>query len=75
MDTVGIVLTVVLLAANFFFVGAEFSLIAARRSIIEPRAQQGGRAARMTLWAIENVSLMMAGPSWASPCAPWRWDT
>ena len=38
MDTVGIVLTVVLLAANFFFVGAEFSLIAARRSIVEPRA-------------------------------------
>ncbi|MGD6978065.1 MULTISPECIES: hemolysin family protein [Citricoccus] len=61
MDTVGIILTIVLLAANFFFVGAEFSLIAARRSIIEPRAQAGGRAARMTLWAIENVSLMMAG--------------
>lgn len=61
MDTVGIVLTVVLLAANFFFVGAEFSLIAARRSIIEPLAQQGGRSARVTLWAIENVSLMMAG--------------
>jgi CBS domain containing-hemolysin-like protein len=61
VDTVGIILTIVLLAANFFFVGAEFSLIAARRSIIEPRAQEGGRAARMTLWAIENVSLMMAG--------------
>lgn len=61
MDTMGIVLTVVLLAANFFFVGAEFSLIAARRSIIEPHARSGGRGARMTLWAIENVSLMMAG--------------
>lgn len=61
MDIVGIILTIVLLAANFFFVGAEFSLIAARRSIIEPKAQQGGRGARMTLWAIENVSLMMAG--------------
>lgn len=61
MDTAGIVLTVVLLAANFFFVGAEFSLIAARRSIVEPKAQEGGRGAKMTLWAIENVSLMMAG--------------
>ncbi|MEE1621918.1 hemolysin family protein [Zafaria sp. Z1313] len=61
MDVMGIVLTVVLLAANFFFVGAEFALIAARRSLIEPKAREGGRAARMTLWAIENVSLMMAG--------------
>ena len=61
MDTAGIILTIVLLAANFFFVGAEFSLIAARRSIIEPLAQQGRRSARITLWAIENVSLMMAG--------------
>ncbi|WP_336713138.1 hemolysin family protein [Arthrobacter sp. USHLN218] len=61
MDTTGIILTIVLLAANFFFVGAEFALIAARRSIIEPKALQGGRAARMTLWAIEHVSLMMAG--------------
>ena len=61
MDATGIILTIVLLAANFFFVGAEFSLIAARRSIIEPKAQAGGRAAKTTLWAIENVSLMMAG--------------
>jgi len=61
MDATGIILTIVLLVANFFFVGAEFSLIAARRSIVEPRAEQGGRGAKMTLWAIENVSLMMAG--------------
>ncbi len=56
----GIALTIGLLLANAFFVGAEFALISARRSIIEPRAQQGGRAARMTLWGIEHVSLMMA---------------
>ncbi|WP_029069447.1 hemolysin family protein [Jonesia quinghaiensis] len=56
----GILITIALLAANAFFVGAEFALISARRSIIEPRAQQGGRAARMTLWGIEHVSLMMA---------------
>lgn len=37
MDATGIILTIVLLVANFFFVGAEFSLIAARRSIVEPR--------------------------------------
>ncbi len=56
----GLLLTAVLLACNAFFVGAEFALIGARRSIIEPKAQEGGRAAKMTLWAIEHVSFMMA---------------
>ena len=41
--------------------GAEFALLAARRSQIEPRAQEGSRAARTTLRAMENVSLVMAG--------------
>lgn len=52
---------VLLLAFNAFFVGAEFALISARRSQIEPRAQAGSRMARSTLRAMENVSLMMAG--------------
>lgn len=52
---------IVLLIGNAFFVGAEFALIAARRTQIEPRAAAGSRPARMTLRAIEHVSLMMAG--------------
>ena len=44
--TVGIALTVFLLAANAFFVGAEFALVSARRSQIEPQAQAGSRMAR-----------------------------
>lgn len=60
-DLMGILVTVALLAANFYFVGAEFALISARRSIIEPKAMEGSRSAKMTLWAIENVSLVMAG--------------
>ncbi len=60
-DLFAIGLTVVLLALNAFFVGAEFALISARRSSIEPRAEEGGRAARLTLYAMEHVSLMMAG--------------
>ena len=59
--TSALLLAVVLLAANAFFVGAEFALISARRSQIEPRAQQGSRLARTTLHAMENVSLVMAG--------------
>src|SRR5829696_90365 len=50
-----------LLVANAFFVGAEFALISARRSSIEPRAQAGNRLAGITLRAMERVSLMMAG--------------
>lgn len=54
-------ISVFLLIANAFFVGAEFALISARRSSIEPRAAEGSRAARTALRAMENVSLMMAG--------------
>lgn len=50
----------VLLLLNAFFVGAEFAVISARRSQIEPLADEGRRTARTTLWAIENVSLMLA---------------
>ncbi|TQK71213.1 MULTISPECIES: hemolysin family protein [unclassified Nocardioides] len=60
-DLGGVLLAVVLLAANAFFVGAEFALISARRSQIEPRAQSGSRMARITLAAMERVSEMMAG--------------
>ena len=52
-------LVVFLLAASAFFVAAEFALIAARRTIIEPMAVTSARA-RSTLKAMEQVSLMMA---------------
>ena len=56
-----IAIAVLLLLANAFFVGAEFALISARRSQIEPRAQAGSRMARTTLRAMENVTLVIAG--------------
>lgn len=56
-----LLLALVLLALNAFFVGAEFALVSARRSQIEPLAQEGSRMARTTLRAMENVSQMMAG--------------
>lgn len=59
-STTALALAVVLLAANAFFVGAEFAIISARRSSIEPRAEAGDRRARTVLWAMENVSLMLA---------------
>ena len=57
----GLLLTVGLLLVNAFFVGSEFALISARRTIVEPKALAGSRAAKITLKAMENVSLMMAG--------------
>lgn len=60
-DLTGILLTLALLAINAFFVGAEFSLISARRSVIEPKALDGNWAAKITVSAMEQVSLMMAG--------------
>ena len=56
----GVLWLVVLLAANAFFVGAEFAVVAARRSQIEPRAADGSRAAKTTLWAMEHATLMLA---------------
>ncbi|MBB4071275.1 hemolysin family protein [Canibacter oris] len=59
-DWLGIVWLVVLLAVNAFFVGAEFAVISARRSQIEPRALAGSKAAKTALWAMENATLMLA---------------
>ncbi len=56
-----IVVALVALLGNAFFVGAEFALVAARRSSIELLALDGSRAARITLSAMERVSLMLAG--------------
>ncbi|PRZ42742.1 CBS domain containing-hemolysin-like protein [Antricoccus suffuscus] len=57
----GIILTIVLLLTNAFFVAAEFALISARRTRVEPKAQGGSRIAKITLYAIEHVSIAMAG--------------
>ena len=48
-----------LLLGNAFFVGAEFALVSARRTQIEPRAEAGSRMARTTLRAMENMSLVI----------------
>ncbi|MXM62585.1 DUF21 domain-containing protein [Streptomyces sp. HUCO-GS316] len=48
------------LLTNAFFVGGEFALISVRRSQIEPRAQEGNKRARMTLWGLQHISAMLA---------------
>ena len=59
-DWWGIAWLGILLLINAFFVGAEFAVISARRSQIEPRALAGSRAAKTTLYAMEHATLMLA---------------
>jgi CBS domain containing-hemolysin-like protein len=59
-DFAGIAWLVVLLLGNAFFVGAEFAVISARRSQIEPLADAGRASAKKALWAMEHATLMLA---------------
>jgi CBS domain containing-hemolysin-like protein len=53
--------TVMFLLLNGFFVGAEFALIAARRSSIEALAEAGNKRARIAERSLHELSLMLAG--------------
>ncbi|MDY6811425.1 MAG: hemolysin family protein [Actinomycetota bacterium] len=60
-DLWAVLLTVVLLGGNAFFVGAEFSLISARRDRLEALEEAGKKRARTVIGAGERLSLMLAG--------------
>lgn len=57
----GIIIAVVLLALNGFFVAAEFALLASRRSRIEQLAAAGDRRAHHALAGLRQITLMLAG--------------
>ncbi|WP_028478043.1 hemolysin family protein [Nocardia sp. CNY236] len=59
-DVFGVVLTILLLGGNAFFVAAEFALISARRDRLEALAEQGKRNANTVIRAGENLSMMLA---------------
>ena len=59
-DWAGILWLAFLLVGNAFFVAAEFAVMSARRSQIEPLAEAGSKRAQTTLRAMESVSLMLA---------------
>ncbi|MEM1335158.1 MAG: CNNM domain-containing protein, partial [Actinomycetota bacterium] len=61
VDARALLLAVVLLALNGFFVAAEFALLAARRSRIEQLAADGDKRARSALAGIRELTLMLAG--------------
>lgn len=59
--TTALVVSLVLLVANGFFVAAEFAIVAAKRHRLEERAEEGSRAARAAVDASRELSLMLAG--------------
>lgn len=56
-----LLLSILLLFLNGFFVSMEFALIAARRSRIESMANEGNRRAAVALSSIKELSVMLAG--------------
>jgi CBS domain containing-hemolysin-like protein len=60
-DTLDVLATLLLVGANAFFVGAEFSLISARRDRLEALAEQGRSSAVTAIRAGEQLPLMFAG--------------
>ena len=59
MTAASLLLALALIAANGFFVGAEFAVLAARRSRLEPLLRTSRRA-RTALRAIEQLPLMIS---------------
>ncbi|TNC25385.1 hemolysin family protein [Amycolatopsis alkalitolerans] len=60
-DWLAVFLVVLLLLANAFFVGAEFTLISSRRDRLEALLERGKARARIVINASRHVSLMLAG--------------
>ncbi|HEU0192465.1 MAG TPA: hemolysin family protein [Mycobacterium sp.] len=60
-DVLEVLLTLALVGANAFFVGAEFSLISVRRDRLESLAEQGRTRAVTVIRAGERLPLMFAG--------------
>jgi CBS domain containing-hemolysin-like protein len=60
-DLLGVLAGILLVVANAFFVGAEFSLISARRDRLEALAEQGRSSAVTAIRAGEQLPLMFAG--------------
>jgi CBS domain containing-hemolysin-like protein len=60
-DLFGLLATILLVGAHAFFVGAEFSLISARRDRLEALAEQGRSSALTVIRAGEQLPLMFAG--------------
>ncbi|GAB3112639.1 hemolysin family protein [Janibacter alkaliphilus] len=55
-----LLITVVLLLGNAFFVGAEFAAMSARRSQLEPLAEAGDKRAAVAVEALQHTGVLLA---------------
>ncbi|GGU45635.1 hemolysin family protein [Streptomyces lavendofoliae] len=60
MTAIQLLIGLLTLVVNAFFVGAEFAMISVRRSQIEAGAEAGDRRARSVIWGLEHVSALLA---------------
>ncbi len=60
-DLLAVLVAVLLIGVNAFFVGAEFALISARRDRLETLAEQGKARAVTVIRASQNLPAMLAG--------------
>lgn len=58
---VALLISLLLLILNGFFVSAEFALVASKRHRLEQAAASGSRAARAAIAGVSELSLMLAG--------------
>ena len=58
--TAALWLSLLLLLGNAFFVGAEFAVMAARRSQLEPMAAAGSKRAQVSLEALAQIASLLA---------------
>jgi CBS domain containing-hemolysin-like protein len=61
MTARNLLLMVLLLLANGFFVAVEFAVVASRRTKLEPLAEQGSARARLAIGSMRNLNLQLAG--------------
>ncbi|MDG4821743.1 hemolysin family protein [Asanoa sp. WMMD1127] len=59
--TWALIISVLLLVANGFFVAAEFALVASKRHRLEQAAAAGNRSARSAIAGVRELSVMLAG--------------
>jgi CBS domain containing-hemolysin-like protein len=61
MTALGLVAILALILAQGYFVAAEFSYVAARRSRLEELASEGNRNAERALWVLSRLSFVLSG--------------
>jgi magnesium and cobalt exporter, CNNM family len=64
VDLIGVLLVLVLVAANGFFVAAEFSLVAVRRSRVAQLVAAERRNAKALERAVVNLDAYLAATPW-----------